>query len=831
MNAIKYFYDNVLMPNILKSSAIILPDYLKLKLDSLDFANLAKSNSEIQLDNNHDLDLDLNKIFNLHSTLPYMNVALDSIINAIFGSHKITISNPKYTVSQNGQKTELTARGLLNKQKIEVTFGKITTLKYKLPKNFSFKSLTNTIPIINDLKLGSTELILTNTSYCLTHPKLGSINLSQGMNFIGDIDLNSLPPNLRGFICNNLGMAKFAAMISFQPIGEVKLIGNVAGNIQLFCQEPFKATFNNLLINLNIGTDLEPNFGITGNLILEGYDTTQEQEPKLSLSGNLSLEPESLTAFFSQQSEKPWCNPYGLVGTELRNVRFQGGGTYLPPYFDNFGFIGDLKWEKTNLEVAFLMDTNDPERLALILNPKQPVSLIELWRGPVTSFITKQVGYSIELVNQALGFLENLLNLSIEPLDRDGDGILNPLIKYVPFPTIIAGQSILEGLEINGKVNAWGHAAILSLQGDKAFQHIDGSLKVPEIDLEFLKIKGTDDDSLDLSIKVTPDEQYLQGDGYIEIFGQEIANVEFKITPEQAIFKNFDISLANLVSIDVDALSIDKKSAKGSGFGTVYILGNTLASITFDVSKDKINLNNVQLGLAGFLSLVIPNLTVDLNNQSATGTANIFAFNQSLGNGTLSLNRQNIEINNTAINFGNILNISVPNLQLDLINKKLLGAGDITILGKKFTASGISLSERGLQARSNLNFRILAFDGATVTLFKGMNNSLNNSASIAGNLKFLGYTFADINASVNHDQLVTSGSFNFAGIFLLKGVNNQKHATITLHKAANGRSNSVKVMGSFYLLGQELTSLTISDYHETLKILGIKVISNNSRKK
>ncbi|WP_235526277.1 hypothetical protein [Nostoc piscinale] len=819
------------MPNILNSAEIILPENIKVKLESLDFINLTKSNSEINFDDHHDLDLDLDKTFKLHSTVPYMNVALDNIINAIFGSHKISISTPKYIVFQNGQKIEITVKGLLNKQKIEVNFGDKTTLKYKLSKNFSFKFLTNTIPIITDLDLVNTELNITDTSYCFTHQKLGGINLNQGLNFIGDIDLNNLPENFSNFICGNLGMAGFTAMISFNPVGQVSLTGSIPGDVQLLCQQQLKANFNNLLINLNIGTDLEPNFGLTGNLIIEGYDITQENEPKLSLSGSLSLEPESLTAFFSQQSEKPWCNPYGLVGTELRNVRFQGGGTYLPPYFDNFGFIGDLKWEKSDLEVAFLMDTNDPERLALILNPKQMVNLIELWRGPVTSFINKQVGYSIDLVNQALGFLENLLNLSIEPLDRDGDGILNPLIKYVPFPTTIAAQPISEGLEINGKVNAWGHEAILSLQGDKAFKHIEGSLKVPEIDLEFLKIKGTDDDSLDLSLKVTPDEQYLQGDGYVEMMGKEIANVEFKITPEAAIFKNFDISLAHLLSIDVDALSIDRKSGNGIGSGTILFLGNTLAGITFDVSKNHINLKNVQLGLIGFLNLMIPNLTVDFINQSATGTANIFAFNQSLGKGTLSFDSQNIEINHAAINLGNILNVSVPHFQLDLMKRKLVGSGDVTVLGKQFTASGISLSKRGLQATSNFNFGILAFNGATVTLLKGNNGQINNFASIAGNLKFLGYTFADINASVNSNKLVTSGSFNFAGIFILKGVNNQRHATITLKNAQNGRFNSVKVMGSFYLLGQELTALTISDYHETLKILGIKVISNNSRRK
>ncbi|MBC1218522.1 hypothetical protein GNF09_00735 [Nostoc sp. UCD120] len=517
-----------------------------------------------------------------------------------------------------------------------------------------------------------------------------------------------------------------------------------------------------------------------------------------------------------------------MVGTELRNIRFQGGGTYLPPYFDNFGFIGDLKWEKTDLEVAFLIDTNDPERLALILNPKQAVSLIDLWRGPVASFLRKQVGYSTDLVKKALGLLEGLVNLNI---DGDGDGKINALIKYVPFPTIIAAQAILEGLEINGKLNAWGHEAILIIQGDKTFNNISGSLKVLEIDLGFLKIKGTDDDSLDLSLKVTPSEQYLQGDGYLEIFDNEIANVEFQINRTNTTFKNFDLSLGNLLNIDVDALSINIKSGNGSGLGTISVFGNTLAGIMFDVTQNSVNLRDIRLSLVGFLILAIPNLTVNLKNQSATGTANIIAFNQSLGSGTLSFNTQNVSINNVALNLGNVIKLNVPIFKLDLTNKKVFGLGDVTLLGKQFTALGISLNESGFQATSNFNFGILAFNGATVTLSKGTNGNINNSASIAGSLKFLGYTFANITASLNSSKLIASGSFNFGGILILKGANNRRNATITLNRAKNGLHNWVSIMGSFYLLGQELTSLTIRHNNSALKILGMHIIRKPNHSK
>ena len=819
------------MTNSIDFTIIPLPSAIKSKLGFSDDVNLASSSSGIYLDFDHDLQLNLDKVFSIHSTVPHMNVALDKIISEIFGKPEIRISAPKYKIHKTYQEVELSFKGLLNNQDIELFFGKQTTLKYQLNEDFVFSNLTSQLPIINDLKLSNPELIITDIEHSVIHSKLGCINLSRGFNFIGNIDFNNLQTNFSSFIHQSLEIGCLGAIINFNPAGQVSLTGNIAGDIQLFSQQQFKATFNNLLIGLNIGADLEPNFGLTGNLILQGYDPTQEKEPKLFLSGSLSLEPESLTAYFCQQGEKSWLNPYGLVGTELRNIRFQGGGTYLPPYFDNFGFIGDLKWEKTDLEVAFLMDTNDPERLALILNPKQAISLIDLWRGPVASFISKQVGYSTDLVKKALGLLEGLVNLNIESIDGDGDGKINALIKYVPFPTIIAAQAISEGLEINGKLNAWGHEAILILQGDKTFNNISGSLKVLEFDLGFLKIKGTDDDSLDLSLKVTPSEQYLQGDGYLEILDNEIANVEFKITPTNTTFKNFDLSLGNLLSIDVDALSIDIKSGSGSGLGTISVFGNTLAGIMFDVTQNSVNLRDVRLSLVGFLTLTIPNLTVNLKNQSATGTANIIAFNQSLGSGTLSFNTQNVSINEVALNLGNIIKLNVPSFKLDLTNKKVFGLGDVTLLGKQFTALGISLNESGFQATSNFNFGILAFNGATVTLTKGTNGNINNSASIAGSLKFLGYTFANMTASITSNKLIASGSFNFGGILILKGANNRRNATITLNRPKNGLDNWVSIMGSFYLLGQQLTSLTIHHNNSTLKILGMQIIRKPNHSK
>ncbi|OBQ10127.1 MAG: hypothetical protein AN482_10235 [Anabaena sp. LE011-02] len=815
------------MFNSVDVAGIILPEAIKLKLAALENVNLFSSNSETYLDFGDDVRLDLDKIFNIHSKVEYINVMFDKIITEVFGNHQIIIVKPKCKICKIGQELEIYLQGLLNSQNIELVFSNDTSLKYQLNPEFRFSKITNIVPIISNIKLDNPELIISSKNRIFADKKLGKINLNRGFSLIGDIDLQTFPKNISDFIHQHLRIRDLRGLISLDSTGKVSLTGHIKGKRSLFSQPPLQADFNNLLIELDIDANLQPKFGLTGNLILQGYDPSQENEPKLFLAGNLSLEPKSLTAYFSQKGEKTWHNPYGLIGTELRNLRFQGGGTYLSPYFDNLGFIGDLRWEEIDIEVAFIIDTNDPQRLALVLTVNQPVSLIDLWQGPVTAFIQKQAGFSPDLVNKALSLLETLDNLQIESVDADADGKPNPLIKYVPFCTTIAGQPISEGLEINGKIHAWGHEAILLLQGNISLNNISGSLKVSEIDLGFAKITGSDDDSLDLALKITPTEQYLQGDGYVELLGNEIANVEFKITSTSAIFKNFDLNLANLLSIDVDDLIIDIKTGCGSGFGKISILGNTLAGIIFDINQNRINLKNLQINLVGFLTLSIPLLTVNLTQQIATGEADITAFNQDLGRGKLSFNIEDVFIKDVLLNLVNILQLNVPKLKVDLTKKKVSGLGNITILGKRFTALGIILNERGLKAKNDFDFGILAFNGATVTLGRDNDGNINNSASLVGNLKFLGYSIANINAKVNSDKLTASGSFNFGDILILKGVNKQKKATLMLKKSKNGRYNSVSIMGRFYLLNQELTSVKISNNNGTLKICGISVNVKN----
>ncbi|NET73550.1 MAG: hypothetical protein F6K62_22210 [Sphaerospermopsis sp. SIO1G2] len=798
-------------------SAVDLPEFLQVKLESSEDVSLVLLKSKIYLEFDDDIEIDLDKFLNLelNSQLISINVEelFNDFINKIFGTTELEISKAKLEFLTNDGISKISLTGgvnHLNHQEIELTFGDIRIVKYQISDDIDFSDFASNIPIIHDLKLRESELIIANDNYIEIHDHLGRIQVRQGYNFIGDITISHLNQQFSEFINNQLGIDDLGVLISFNPEGGVSLTGDIPQEINLISIQDFNANFTNLLISLDIGQDLEPNFKLIGNLALQGYDLTQENEPTLILAGAVALEPESLTAFFAEQGENTWSQPYGLVGTELRNISFQGGGTYLPPYFDNLGFIGDLKWDTINIDVAFLMDTNDPDQLALMLTTNQPVSLVDLWQGPVSGFALTKLNISTDLVDQTLDFINKFLDLSIESIDREGDGKFEPLIKIVPFETEIAGQPISAGLEINGKVTAGDHKASLILQSDSSFSQIEGTLNVPKIDLGVVKVGGTDDDCLDLALQVTPTEKFLSGDGQVEIFDQEIAKVEFQITPSHAIFKDFDLNFANLISIDVDNLNIDIETGVGSGSGKILIFGNQVVGSRFSLTKTGISVQNTSLNLAGFLTLDIDVLTINLVDNTVTGDAEIAAFDQPLGVGTLAFNHQAVTINNVAWNLANIIKIDVPSFSLDLTDKTIAGVGDVSVLGRKFSGVDMNLNQKGFQSIGDFNFGILAFHGATLILNKTKDGKISNSAMISGDAKFLDYDCFNVQASLNSHRLTLKSSFDFGGVVILKGSKNRKNAVITVKKNKDGRYQAI-VSGRFYLFNQELTAINIKD--------------------
>ena len=67
------------MSNSLDLATITLPEAIKLKLEALDDVNLFTSNSDAYIDFD-DVQLDLDKMFEIHSKIEYINVRKDSTL-------------------------------------------------------------------------------------------------------------------------------------------------------------------------------------------------------------------------------------------------------------------------------------------------------------------------------------------------------------------------------------------------------------------------------------------------------------------------------------------------------------------------------------------------------------------------------------------------------------------------------------------------------------------------------------------------------------------------------------------------------------------------------
>uniref|UniRef100_UPI0018E569F5 hypothetical protein n=1 Tax=Cyanothece sp. BG0011 TaxID=2082950 RepID=UPI0018E569F5 len=249
---------------------VSLPDSIKLKLASLGDIGLTISDLGLALDFENDFSLNLGNLFSLDGAVPYMDTALDSLISGIFGTPDLTLSTPNLSllkdVNLGGMNLELD--GLLNGQNFGFTFGNSITFNYDLPNDLDFTTLLPNIPILGDVKLLDPQIFLTDLSHSITLPELGKIDLVSGLNLAGTIDFAGLDTNFGNFI-NGLGIDNLDVNLGFNPAGLTSLWGSIDGDFDLFSIDSFKVGFSDLNLGLDIGVDLEPGFGLSGNFLLK----------------------------------------------------------------------------------------------------------------------------------------------------------------------------------------------------------------------------------------------------------------------------------------------------------------------------------------------------------------------------------------------------------------------------------------------------------------------------------------------------------------------------------------------------------------------------------
>ncbi|MEH2062558.1 MAG: cadherin-like domain-containing protein, partial [Nostoc sp.] len=693
----------VLIPNIHFDYSLRLLTELvgdtQTKLFSLGIGDLLLSEQGISLSFINEFNLDLVNFFSLDGAVPFIDTVIDKITKEIFADSNITLSRLRLNLlkKNNQNQTELNLNGLLNQEEVQFTLDKTKiTFHYQLRELGDWVA---DIPILNSFNIQNPELILSTGTYYLNDLLFGNIKLIKGLNFIGDLDFGNVDTQIGNFIHEVLGIGLIKANIGFLPgLISFTAISKFGGSYSMKFGN-FTANLNNLSLGFDITSNLiDPTFRISSDMKMTNYDPTQDSEPELLFSAGLFLNPTSLSVSFNLKSDQVWSDPFGLKDTKVSQIALRVGGSYLPPFFDNFSFKGDLKYHDINIKTAFYFDIHDPKKVALTLttiNAVRYVDLVDLFVHALIPSITLiEKTSNTDLVRDALNFLGKFIKLSIESIDSNGDGTPDPLVQFIPFPIKIADEFLEEGFAINAKLTAWNKPAFLTFSSDKYLINTHGSLKIPEIDLTFLKISGVDDNELNLDLKFTLSERYLKGDGRIEVFGQKIAQAKFTITPTKVTIEKVLLGIPNVLSISVPSLEFDLANLKASGSGEIKLFNQTLADGDFTLDKNGFNINHAQLGISSLLSVEFNNVVV--NKSGASGSAKINIAGRELANGSLSLNANGFSLKGnflgvSAGDFGNIgLSVSV-NVGTDVNN--INASIDFDVLSQHISLVSVSLKD------------------------------------------------------------------------------------------------------------------------------------------
>jgi len=619
-------------------SGTSLPSKIQSELNAIGNVSFTLSKTGISLTYLDNLKLDLNDIIG-NGSLPFIKDAVNNLSKTILGDGdptkdgtQLVLSKPQLKFVKQNDTKELSIAAIFNNQPIALNFKDGNTkFSYSLPTTIDFGSLAlagDLKPLLAPFKLQNSKLTVASAAENISDATFGTINLTKGFNFTGNVDFVNNTDDFSKFIANELGLKTLGVSVGIDTAANTATFtGKVAGNISLFSSGNFSATLQGLNLGVAVGSSA-PAFGFKGNLLLKGYDFTQDNEPDLLLGGGLKLDPTALTASFALEPNNSWVNPFGLKGATISKLGVQLGGTYAFPFIDNFGLLANFQLGNVNVDSAFAVDTNDPKKLGLALTVNKRVNLVDLWATSVSPLIFSQVS-KIGVINDALDFLKKIVNIDIESIDSNNDGKLDPLIQFVPFATNIAGLSLDAGFGINGKLTAWGTDATLILKGNTSLDKLEGSLKLSEIDLGFLQLSGANnnDKNLDLAFKVAATEQYLKGDGKLKILGQEIAKADFQVTATSIEIKQFNLNFFGLVALEIDKFKVNintnnltRSTLEGSA--KVKLFGQDLVAASIKISDGKLAVTT-SLGVnAGDFGKIQASLSLfigsDLNSSGAS---------------------------------------------------------------------------------------------------------------------------------------------------------------------------------------------------------------------
>ncbi|MGD1911484.1 MAG: hypothetical protein ACFB2X_11675, partial [Rivularia sp. (in: cyanobacteria)] len=644
------------------------------------FPTISISQPKVTINNQGDFTFGWGNTYNIsqlfQDAISPLNLPTN-IVDNLLGNTEI--SNHQVTVFNNGN--GINYSGNINDDTVVATYdGNDFSLSYGLGDNLSIGDWFSDLPIIDEIDITNPQISLTNSP--TFNPVTGTYTKA-GINLSGTfLDFATSENQYFNWINDWLGVESLDINFAFDPSGNTSFTGRINANIPIIDTDNFDATLLGASLDLSFNNG-EPQFTVNGDL------NVQVDDENLIFTGGLSLEPESITGFYSLKADEDgWDNPFGLPDSEIRNLAFQLGVTYQPPFIDNIGILGDFRLGNFDIDSAMLFDINDPDNFALVATPNQPLKLLDILLGPVSSYAFSQTANNIDFVEDFRGVLDDVLDVQIEAYDIDGDSEIDPLLQIVPFSGVeIADIPLEQGLSLNAGLNAWGQNGTIYAKADQDRGIIEGGLSLDRIDIGngLLVIEGNNDSQVNLDLMLSTTQQHLEGDVSVNFLGHKLAGIELKAgnnglefnlnndfgilstNLDVAVNENgfaadgnlgFDLNLEiptkigkiNLIDIGLDAatsLKLDENGFVGSIRGSFNFWGE---SFDISLSVDSSQLDNLY-------SLVVDAVTDTISNSWNSIFDTLEDWTNAIGNGIVDFAGDAADFVATAINdFGASVN-------------------------------------------------------------------------------------------------------------------------------------------------------------------------------
>ena len=745
---------------------------LQNQLQTIGDVGLTLSNKGIFLNYNDDIDLDISEIFSFDIGVQQIEDITDYIISNFVGDGELTFENTQFSLTKEDNKPALTFKSLLNNQELLLKYAPNNiTASYDLPDlDFDQFLPIDELNFLDGIKLNGTELFLATQAETVNFAEIGEVNIVDGVNLLGQIDFTQAESEpgefvLPAFINDYFGIESVAGHVGVSPTGGLSLAGTLNADIPLITIGDFQLTFKK--VNLGVDADFIKSFyafKMGGVIELAGYDPSQSNEPALKLGGGLSIDVAgpTLTGSFFLDAEETWVEPFGIPNAEIDELAIQLGASFpggvIAP--DNLGFIADLRWGEgdnaIDIDFGFLVDVTNPAKIAATYTLNEPVDLSKLIAGPPLFLIASTTSnlvnnLEIPVMSDAVDFIDSIIDADVVSMDGDGDGELDPLFEFVPFDAEVAGLPLQRGISINGKFSAstLGESlaeGTLSVQSNETYTEFDGNLTIPKIavdleDLNLLTLSGipnqTDDD-LNLEFAASLSEMYFRGDGYLSILGQEIAEVDFEITPDRIEVTEFDRSFG-IISLDIDDFFLDRTTFDGGGKVDVTLFGQTIAGATLEIDNGTdYTINLEQLGFGDIAAFQDVELNLDFANNKASGTGDLVFLGQTISSSSFLIEEDSLFINL----LDEAITLDVKDLPFNLDTFNGGESVDVSIFGYSLTDDLFAAAENGIDLQGKLDLGILDLDaGVTISqsqfdVFAGANVEILDrevaNASVSG---------------------------------------------------------------------------------------------------